>query len=578
MKKTASKPAIISLQKSPSGIQGFDEITEGGLPTGRPTLVCGGAGCGKTLFGMEFLVRGATQYNEPGVFMSFEETIEELTQNVASLGFDLKELTKNRKIALDHVRVERSEIEETGEYDLEGLFIRLGYAIDSIGAKRVVLDTIESLFAGLPNQLILRAELRRLFYWLKEKGVTAIITGERGDETLTRQGLEEYVSDCVILLDHRVTEQTSTRRLRVVKYRGSTHGTNEYPFLIDENGFSVLPVTSLGLNHNVSNKRISSGITLLDDMLEGKGYYRGSTVLVSGTAGVGKTSIAAHFAEAACKRGERVLYFCFEESPNQLMRNMLSIGINLEPWVQKGLLQFHATRPTFYGLEMHLAVTHKMVNVFKPDIVILDPINTFVIGDKEFEIKTMLMRIVDFLKSEQITALFTSLTPGNGALENSDVGISSLIDTWLLLRDIELSGERNRGLYVLKSRGMANSNQIREFILTNRGIELREAYIGTSGGLTGSARVAQEALENAEMLTHKREIERRKRELERKRKELESQIAALNADFVLEESEAVKMIRTEQDIIKKMEQDKMEIAVSRKGVTRKRAPGKLKKS
>ena len=527
---------------------------------------------------MEFLVRGATQYNEPGVFMSFEETIEELTQNVASLGFDLKELTKNRKIALDHVRVERSEIEETGEYDLEGLFIRLGYAIDSIGAKRVVLDTIESLFAGLPNQLILRAELRRLFYWLKEKGVTAIITGERGDETLTRQGLEEYVSDCVILLDHRVTEQTSTRRLRVVKYRGSTHGTNEYPFLIDENGFSVLPVTSLGLNHNVSNKRISSGITLLDDMLEGKGYYRGSTVLVSGTAGVGKTSIAAHFAEAACKRGERVLYFCFEESPNQLMRNMLSIGINLEPWVQKGLLQFHATRPTFYGLEMHLAVTHKMVNVFKPDIVILDPINTFVIGDKEFEIKTMLMRIVDFLKSEQITALFTSLTPGNGALENSDVGISSLIDTWLLLRDIELSGERNRGLYVLKSRGMANSNQIREFILTNRGIELREAYIGTSGGLTGSARVAQEALENAEMLTHKREIERRKRELERKRKELESQIAALNADFVLEESEAVKMIRTEQDIIKKMEQDKMEIAVSRKGVTRKRAPGKLKKS
>ncbi|MFO7668692.1 MAG: circadian clock protein KaiC [Bacteroidales bacterium] len=577
MKKTTSKPAIKSLQKSPSGIQGFDEITGGGLPTGRPTLVCGGAGCGKTLFGMEFLVRGATQFNEPGIFMSFEETIDELTKNVESLGFDLEELVKNKKIALDYVRVERSEIEETGEYDLEGLFIRLAYAIDSIGAKRVVLDTIESLFAGLPNQLILRAELRRLFHWLKEKGVTAIITGERGDETLTRQGLEEYVSDCVIILDHRVTEQTSVRRLRVVKYRGSSHGTNEYPFLIDENGFSVLPITSLGLNHIVSNKRISSGIPLLDKMLEGKGYYRGSTVLVSGTAGVGKTSIAAHFAEGACKRGERVLYFCFEGSPNQLMRNMLSIGIKLEPWVRKGLLQFHATRPTFYGLEMHLAVTHKIVNVFRPDIVIMDPINTFVVGDKEFEVKTMLMRIVDFLKSEQITALFTSLTSGNSTLENSDAGISSLIDTWLLLRDIELSGERNRGMYVLKSRGMANSNQIREFILTEHGVELRETYIGASGGLTGSARVAQEALENAEVSTLKHEIERKKRKIERKRQALESQIASLHADFDSEESEAVSLIKTEQDMIKRLEQDKMEMAVSRKAAKEKSATGNFLK-
>ena len=578
MKKTPSRPVLKSLQKSPSGIHGFDEITGGGLPTGRPTLVCGGAGCGKTLFGMEFLVRGATQFNEPGVFMSFEETIEELTKNVASLGFDLEDLVKNKKIALEYVRVERSEIEETGEYDLEGLFIRLGYAIDSIGAKRVVLDTIESLFAGLPNQLILRAELRRLFHWLKEKGVTAIITGERGDETFTRQGLEEYVSDCVILLDHRVTEQTSTRRLRVVKYRGSTHGTNEYPFLIDENGFSVLPITSLGLNHMVSNKRISSGIPLLDKMLEGKGYYRGSTVLVSGTAGVGKTSIAAHFAEAACKRGERVLYFCFEESPNQLMRNMLSIGIELEPWVQKGLLLFQATRPTFYSLEMHLAVTHKIVNVFKPEIVILDPINTFVVGDKEFEVKTMLMRIVDFLKSKQITALFTSLTSGESSLENSEVGISSLIDTWLLLRDIELNGERNRGMYVLKSRGMANSNQIREFMLTNHGVELRDAYIGASGVLTGSARVAQEALENAEVLTRKNEIEREKREIDLKRKIFESKIASLHADFDSEESEALKLIRTQQEMIKRLEQDKIEMAVSRKAVNGKRVNGKLKKS
>jgi circadian clock protein KaiC len=577
MKKTESQLLIKKLLKSPTGIEGFDEITGGGLPTGRPTLVCGSAGCGKTLFGMEFLVRGATQFNEPGVFMSFEETNEELIKNVASLGFNLPDLIRNKKIALDHVQVERSEIEETGEYDLEGLFIRLGYAIDTIGAKRVVLDTIESLFAGLPNQLILRAELRRLFHWLKDKGVTAIITGERGEETLTRQGLEEYVSDCVIMLDHRVNEQTSTRRLRVVKYRGSMHGTNEYPFLIDENGFSVLPVTSLGLKHTVSNKRISSGITALDNMLEGKGYYRGSTVLISGTAGVGKTSIAAHFAEAACKRGERVLYFCFEESPNQLMRNMLSIGINLEPWVRKELLQFQATRPTFYGLEMHLAVTHKIVNAFKPDIVILDPINTFVVGDKEMEVKTMIMRIVDFLKANQITALFTSLTSNNSALESSDAGISSLIDTWILLRDIELNGERNRGMYVLKSRGMANSNQIREFILTDRGVELRDVYIGASGVLTGSARIAQEALENAEVLTRKHDIEQKKRELERKRKALDARIAALRADFESEESEAVKMIKTEQEMIQRLEQDKVEMAVSRKAAVKNRKTNKLKK-
>ena len=563
MKKTEEKPFGNKLLKSPTGIQGFDEITEGGLPAGRPTLVCGGAGCGKTLFGMEFIVRGTVQFDEPGVFMSFEETNDELIKNVSSLGFDLDDLVKNKKIVLEHVHIERSEIAETGEYDLEALFIRLGYAIDSIGAKRVVLDTIESLFAGLPNQLILRAELRRLFRWLKEKGVTAIITGERGNETLTRQGLEEYVSDCVIMLDHRVTEQNSTRRLRIVKYRGSIHGTNEYPFLINEDGFSILPVTSLGLNHTVSNKRISSGITALDKMLEGKGFFRGSTVLISGTAGMGKTSIAAHFAEAACKRGERVLYFCFEESPNQLIRNMLSIGIDLKPWVQKGLLKFQATRPTFYGLEMHLVATHKAVNDFKPGVVIFDPINTFLIDDKEFEVKTMLMRIVDFLKLNQITALFTSLTTGGTALEHADTNISSLIDTWLLLRDIELNGERNRGMYVLKSRGMANSNQIREFILTNHGVELRKVYKGPNGVLTGSARIAQEALENAEVLTRKNDIERKKREIERKRKTLEAKIISLYADFESEESEALKMIETEQDMIKSLELDKVKMAESR---------------
>ncbi|TVQ88867.1 MAG: circadian clock protein KaiC [Bacteroidetes bacterium] len=540
-------------------------------------MVCGGAGCGKTLFGIEFLVRGATQFNEPGVFMSFEETNKELITNVVSLGFDLEDLIKNKKIVLDHVHIERSEIEETGEYDLEALFIRLGYAIDSIGAKRVVLDTIESLFAGLPNQLILRAELRRLFRWLKDKGVTAVITGERGDKTLTRQGLEEYVSDCVIMLDHRVTEQTSTRRLRVVKYRGSIHGTNEYPFLIDETGFSVLPVTSLGLEHIVSNERISSGIKALDEMLEGKGYYRGSTVLVSGTAGIGKTSTAAHFAEAACKRGERVLYFCFEESPNQLMRNMLSIGIKLEPWVKKGLLKFQASRPTLYGLEMHLSVTHKFVKEFKPDVVILDPISTFVIGEKDFEVKTLLMRIIDFLKVNQITALFTNLTSAECSIESSDVKISSLIDTWLLLRDIELNGERNRGMYVLKSRGIANSNQIREFVLTNHGVELRDVYVGASGVLTGSARITQEALENSEVLTRKHDIELKKREIARKRKALESKIASMRADFGSEESEAVKIMEEEQEMVKQLEQDKKQMAVSRKAKIAKIAKKNLKK-
>ena len=448
------------LPKAPTGIQGLDEITGGGLPRGRPTLICGSAGCGKTLLAMEFLVRGARQFNEPGVFMAFEETAKDLTQNVASLGFNLKDLIARKKMVLDFVYIERSEIEETGEYDLEGLFIRLGQAIDSIGAKRVVLDTIESLFSGLPNPLILRAELRRLFRWLKTKGVTAIITGERGEDTLTRQGLEEYVSDCVIVLDHRISEQVSSRRLRVVKYRGSTHGTNEYPFLIDENGISVLPVTSLGLQQTASTQRIPTGITRLDAMLGGTGYYRGSSVLISGTAGTGKSSLAAHFAAAACHRGERALYFAFEESPSQIMRNMSSIGIDLQLCVQKGLLQFQANRPTFAGLEMHLTMMHKAISAFKPQVVIVDPLNSFIIGSNEPEVKAMLMRLVDFLKMNQITGLFTNLTSGGGALEQTDVAISSLIDTWLLLRDIELGGERNRGLYILKSRGMAHSNQI----------------------------------------------------------------------------------------------------------------------
>ena len=526
MANTALK-AREKLPKSLTGIQGLDEITEGGLPKGRPTLVCGSAGCGKTLLAMEFLVRGATQFNEPGVFMAFEETAKDLTQNVASLGFDLDALVADKKIVLDFVYIERSEIEETGEYDLEGLFIRLGQSIDSIGAKRVVLDTIESLFAGLPNPLILRAELRRLFRWLKEKGVTAIITGERGEETLTRQGLEEYVSDCVIVLDHRVKDQTSSRRLRVVKYRGSTHGTNEYPFLIDEDGISIVPVTSLGLGHNASMDRIPSGISRLDTMMGGKGFFRGSTVLISGTAGTGKSSICAHFVDAACRRGERALYFSFEESPSQIIRNMRSIGIDLEQWVKKGLLYFQATRPAFAGLEMQLTMMHKATIKFDPQVVIVDPLNGFITGDNITDVKSMLMRLVDFLRTKQISSMFTQLMSSNVAHGTSDIAISSMVDTWLVMHDIEIGGERNRCLYIIKSRGMAHSNQVRECLITDHGVELCEVYVGAGGVLTGSARIAQEAQELALTLTRKQEVERRQIEIESRRKALEAKVASL---------------------------------------------------
>ncbi len=567
MKKNKMQAQTQSLPKSPTGIKGLDEITGGGLPKGRPTLVCGNAGCGKTLLAMEFLVRGAIQFNEPGVFMAFEETENELTTNVASLGFNLGDLSAKKKILIEHVHIERSEIEEAGEYDLEGLLIRINFAIDSIGAKRVVLDTIESLFGGLPNVLILRAELRRLFRFLKEKGVTVIITGERGDEMLTRQGLEEYVSDCVIVLDHRVTEQASTRRLRIVKYRGSSHGTNEYPFLIDETGFSVLPITSVGLTHTFSTERISSGIPRLDTMLSGKGYFRGSSILASGTAGTGKSSLAAHLTSAACKRGERVLYFALEESPSQIIRNMRSIGINQEQWVKSGLLRFHSNRPTFIGLESYLTMMHKAIIDFKPEVVIVDPISSFIVGANEFEAKSMIMRLVDFLKMNSITGFFTALTGVGSEMEGLKVNVSSLIDTWLLLRDIEIGGERNRGLYILKSRGMAHSNQIREFILTDHGVELRDVYVGPDGVLTGSARTAKEAVEDSEKLLRKQEIERKQLALERKRKALDYKIKELQDEFEAESLEALKAISIDTELSKNFLQLQRDQAVSRKADT-----------
>ena len=487
---TAKLDARRELPKAPSGIEGLDEITGGGLPRGRPTLVCGGAGCGKTLFAMEFLVRGATQFGESGVFMAFEETAEELAANVASLGFDVKKLEAQKKLAIDYVRIERSEIEENGEYDLEGLFIRLQLAIETVGAKRVVLDTVESLFAGLPNSLVLRAELRRMFRWLKDRGMTVVITGEKGEGTLTREGLEEYVSDCVIFLDHRVAEQNSTRRLRVVKYRGSLHGTNEYPFLIDEGGISILPVSSLGLTHKAPSERIASGIPRLDEMLGGKGYYKGSTILVSGTAGTGKTSVAALLVQAACKRGERCLFFAFEESTAQLVRNMQSVDIQLEPYIKKGLLKVLPSRPTAHGLEMHLVSMHKAVNQFEPDVVVVDPITNLISVGNTPEIQSMMTRLIDFLKLRGTTTFFTSLTSGDSALEQSEVGISSLIDSWLMLQIVRSGGERNRTLTIIKSRGMAHSNQAVEYRLSDDGLHLVDTYVGAAGVLTGSARLA----------------------------------------------------------------------------------------
>jgi len=566
MVKVATFPSSSrrSLPKAPTGIAGLDEITQGGLPKGRPTLICGSAGCGKTLLAMEFLVRGVTEFDEPGVFIAFEESPQELTQNVRSLGFDLDRLVKDKQLALDFVRVERSEIEETGDYDLEALFIRIGAAIDSIGAKRVVLDTIEALFSGLGNEGILRAELRRLFRWLKDKGVTAIITGERGDGTLTRRGLEEYVSDCVILLDHRITDQVSTRRLRVVKYRGTTHGTNEYPFLIDEEGFSVLPITSLGLNHRVSNERISSGVQRLDTMLGGEGFYRGSTVLISGTAGTGKSSVAAHVVNAGCQRGERCLYFSFEESPTQIIRNMRSIGIDLEKWFKQGLLQFHSSRASFYGLEMHLLTIHKLVNLFKPGICVFDPVGSLLQAGSERDANIMLVRLIDFLKVAGITAILTNLTSGGETLEKTKIEISSLVDTWLLLRDVELGGERNRSMYVLKSRGTAHSNQLREYLISDQGISLLDVYVGPDGVLTGSMRLSQEERERFAVLNEQQETQRKAREQERKREAFEARILALRKEFEADLAEYEILSGQAGDRIKAVQAERAAMALSRR--------------
>jgi circadian clock protein KaiC len=525
-----------ALPKAATGIAGFDDITLGGLPAGRPSLVCGSAGCGKTLFAVTFLVNGATLYGEPGVFMSFEERADDLAANVASLGYDLDGLVAEGKLAIDHVRVERSEIEESGEYDLEGLFVRLGFAVDSIGAKRVVLDTVETLFSGFTDPALLRAELRRLFGWIKDRGLTAVITGERGDGQLTRQGLEEYVSDCVVLLDNRVENQITTRRLRIVKYRGSAHGTNEYPFLIDQDGISVLPVTSSGLDRPASSEVVSSGVPGLDAMLRGGGLYRGSSILLSGIAGTGKTTFATQFADAACRRRERCLSFIFEESAQEICRNARSVGLDLARWVDGGLLRFEAARPSLYGLEMHLARMHRDLDRFKPDVVVIDPISAF--RGPSADVHATLLRMMDLLKSRGITALFVSLRVDDAAVDGGDQGLSSLMDAWIKLEDIEANGERNRVLYLIKARGLSHSNQVREYRITDAGIELMQPYIGPEGVLTGTARLTQEGREKTASARRHQEVERRQRDMGRRRAALERQIDELRAALEAEEEEA----------------------------------------
>jgi circadian clock protein KaiC len=562
-KRKAPARELTPLRKAPTGIRGLDDITGGGLPKGRTTIVCGGPGCGKTMLGIEFLVRGALEFDEPGVLMAFEETPEDIASNVASLDFDIQDLADRKKLFLDYVHVEPSEIQETGEYDLEGLFIRLQNAVETVGAKRVMFDTVEALFSGFSNPGILRAEFRRLFRWLKDRELTTVLTAERGDGSLTRQGLEEYVSDCVILLDHRIRDQISARRLRIVKYRGTKHGADEYPFVIDEQGMSILPLTSLQLQHKVSDERVSTGVPDLDAMLEGKGFYRGSSILISGTAGSGKTSLAVSFADAACRRGERGLYIDFEESKDQVARNMKSIGIDLEPWSAKGLLFHEAWRPTQSGLEMHLLRIHKLVEKVKPQFVIVDPITSLIESSNDKEVYSMLLRMIDFLKNLGITAIFVSLTAGGENLENTRLGISSLTDTWILLRDVELNGERNRCLYVLKSRGMAHSNQLREFVMTVHGIQLIPAYIGSGGVLTGSSRLAQEVREREQARLQQQDIEQRQRQAERKRLALQAEIASLQAQFAEVEKESEELGREKLERERAQNLDRRNMAKSR---------------
>ena len=558
-----SRPLTKSLAKSPTGISGFDELTLGGLPKGRPTLVCGTAGCGKTLFAATFLVHGARELDEPGVFVSFEERPSDIVENVASLGFDLDALIEAEKVVIEHIEVDPSEVAEIGDFDLEGLFLRLELAIDSIGAKRVVLDTIESLFSAFTNQAVLRAEIRRLFDWLKDRGLTTVITGERGDGALTRQGLEEYVSDCVLLLDHRVQNQISTRRLRIVKYRGSSHGTNEYPFLIDQGGFSVLPVSSLGLNHRVFDERVSTGVADLDAMVGGGGFHRGSSILISGVAGSGKSSLAASFVDAACKAGQKALYFSFEESQDQTVRNMRSLGIDLGKHIAADKLRYVAARPTFYSLEMHLALMLREALAFRPDVFVLDPLSAFTESGNRTEVHAMLLRIVDFLKSEGITGVLTHLTQSGQTVIETESGLSSLMDAWILLLNRESNGEFNRELYLLKARGLRHSNQVREFVMDGDGIRLVLPYTGRGQALTGAARRVAEAEERRQERLREIEAEKAQHLIEQRRRRALAQIEVLRSELEADEAELRSLVQAEEDRRAQIETDEAEMRKSR---------------
>jgi len=563
MLATAAAPRAAQLQKCPTGIQGLDEITQGGLPRGRPTLVCGDAGSGKTILAMQFLVRGITQYDEPCVFIAFEENAQDLAINMASMGVDVGRLCAENKLAIDWVHLNPAEIEEAGEYDLDGLFIRIQCALERVHARRIVLDSIEALFSTLRSQTTLRSELQRLFNWLKERQLTTVVTGERGDGRLTRHGLEEYVADCVISLDHDVVNQVSTRHVRVVKYRGSVHGANQYPFLIGKNGFSMFPITSVGLECPAPTEQISSGIPRLDTMLRGGGFYRGSSILVSGGAGTGKSSMAAHFVRAACARGERALYFGFEESQAQILRNMRSIGIDLAPWVERGLLQFHAARPSLCGLETHLAMILAAVTEFEPRVIVLDPLSDFLVVGSHSDVKGMLTRLIDYLKMKQITALFISLTSAEHEVQQSEAGISSLIDCWLLLRSLEQGGERNRVLYLLKSRGMAHSTQVREFLLTDEGVDLVDVCVSAGGVMVGSARRDYESRQVEEALRQKEEAAHKRSQLERRRRDMEAQIESLRRQFEEEERELGESMRNVVEIDDRAKNDRDAMTRSR---------------
>jgi circadian clock protein KaiC len=562
-----------ALEKAPTGITGFEDITFGGLPKGRPTLVAGGAGSGKTMFAMEFIVHGATEFNEPGVYVTFEENVNDLKQNFASVGYDLEKLIEEKKIIIDHVFLDRSLILETGEYDLEALFIRLGYSIDSIGAKRVALDTIEVLFSGLSNHALLRSELVRLFRWLKERGITAVVTGEKGEHTLTRYGLEEYIADCVIILDSRVTEQINTRRLRIAKYRGSTHGMDEYPFLIGKEGIIIFPITSIKTDYKLSREKISSGIPKLDSMLDGKGFFRGSSVLYTGTAGTGKTSFAADFVDAACRRGEKCLYIAMEETQDQIVRNMRSIGLDLDQWVKKGLLEFFITRPALYGLETHIVMIENLLKKYQPKNMVLDPISDFTAIGGGREVKSMLTRLQDIMKEREITSVYTDLITGDINTRQAEVYISSMIDTWIMLRNMEYNGERNRSLTIIKSRGMPHSNQLREFKFSDKGIDLIAPYIGPAGVLMGSAKVIQEAKDKAHITDVEREIDHKRTLLAEKHRVYEARKVALEAEFHTEDATLAKSIDQAKQDLEIISLDRSVMARERKAEMDKKARG-----